>query len=121
MGQTIHLTSIEADHCPTKALSHRINHILQHGGREDAPLCAYYQDHHFQHITPEHLVNLLRTAVKSLKLHEAGIDPNLIGVHSLRAGRAMALKLQGEADTTIMKHGRWTSLTFLQYIHNQIG
>jgi len=33
----------------------------------------------------------------------------------------MALKLNGESDTTIMKQGQWTSLTFLQYIHNQIG
>ena len=32
----------------------------------------------------------------------------------------MAMKLHGESDTTIMKMGRWTSLTFLQYIHNQI-
>ena len=33
----------------------------------------------------------------------------------------MALKLHGESDMTIMKHGRWSGLTFLQYIHNQIG
>ena len=33
----------------------------------------------------------------------------------------MALKLHGYADTTIMKMGRWTSLTFLMYIHNQIA
>eukprot|EP00957_Ditylum_brightwellii_P044591 3381146-Ditylum_brightwellii.AAC.1 len=73
------------------------------------------------HVTPKQLVTLLHTAVKSLNLHEAGIDPDLIGVHSLRARGAMALKLHEAADTTIMKHGRWTSLTFLQYIHNQIG
>eukprot|EP00957_Ditylum_brightwellii_P199008 15169782-Ditylum_brightwellii.AAC.1 len=94
MGQNIFLTSTEADHCPIKALARRINHILQHGGREDTPLCTYYHDHQFKHVTPEHLVNLLRAAVKSLKLHEAGIDPDLIGVHSLCAGGAMSLKLQ---------------------------
>ena len=33
----------------------------------------------------------------------------------------MALKLHGYDDTTIMKMGRWTSLTFLMYIHNQIA
>ena len=33
----------------------------------------------------------------------------------------MALKLHGYDDTTIIKIGRWTSLTFLQYIHNQIA
>jgi hypothetical protein len=54
-------------------------------------------------------------------LDQAGIDPDIVGVHSLRAGGAMSLKLQGESDTTIMKQGRWSGLTFLQYIHNQIG
>jgi hypothetical protein len=33
----------------------------------------------------------------------------------------MALKLMGETDTTIKKMGRWSSLTFLEYIHNQIA
>jgi hypothetical protein len=33
----------------------------------------------------------------------------------------MALKLQGVEDSTIMKIGRWTGLTFLTYIHSQIG
>ena len=63
----------------------------------------------------------IRSAVATLNLDATGINPDLVGVHSLRAGGAMALKLQGEQDTTIMKMGRWTSLTFLQYIHNQIA
>ena len=33
----------------------------------------------------------------------------------------MALKLQGYDDTTTEIFGRYTSLTFLQYIHNQIA
>jgi hypothetical protein len=44
-----------------------------------------------------------------------------IGTHSLRAPGAMALKLQGVSDSTIMKIGRWTGLTFLTYIHTQTG
>ena len=63
----------------------------------------------------------IRAAVTTLNLHTGGIDPYLVGVHSLRAGGAMAMKLHGFNDTTIMKTGRWTSLTFLQYIHNQIA
>jgi hypothetical protein len=39
----------------------------------------------------------------------------------LRAGGAMALKLSGASDSTIMRVGRWTSLTYLTYIHTQIG
>ena len=39
-------------------------------------------------------------------LYNKGIDQTLVGVHSLRAGGAMALKLNGESDTVIMKIGR---------------
>jgi hypothetical protein len=38
---------------------------------------------------------------------------NLISSHSLRAGGAMAMKLSGASDSTIMRVGRWTSLTYL--------
>jgi len=67
------------------------------------------------------MIETIRQAIRSLQLDQKGIDPDLIGVHSLRAGGAMALKLNGASDTTIMKMGRWTSMTFLQYIHNQIA
>ena len=63
----------------------------------------------------------VRQCIKNLNLHLNGIDVDLIGVHSLRAGGAMVFKLQGVADTIIQKQGRWTSMTFLQYIHNQIA
>ena len=63
----------------------------------------------------------LQRTVKILRLDKQGIDSDLVGVHSLRAGGAMALKLHGFNDTTIMKQGHWTSLTFLMYIHRQIA
>ena len=63
----------------------------------------------------------IRQAVTTLKLKKQGISKSLIGVHSLRAGGAMAMELNGVSDTTIMKQGRWHVLTFLQYIHNQIA
>jgi hypothetical protein len=62
----------------------------------------------------------IRNCIKDLELHKNGIDIDLIGVHLLRAGGAMALKLQSVSDTIIQKQGCWTSMTFLQYIHNQI-
>lgn len=67
------------------------------------------------------MIKHLRNAVIKLDMANSGITPELVGVHSFRAGGAMALKLNGASDTTIMKMGRWTSLTFLQYIHNQIA
>ena len=72
-------------------------------------------------ITALDMLRALRQSAKALNLHENGIDPDLIGVHLLCAGGAMALKLQGVSDTTIQKQGRWRPMTFLQYIHNQIA
>ena len=50
-----------------------------------------------------------------------GYTLDRISPHSLRAGGAMAMKLSGTSDSTIMKVGWWSSLTYLTYIHLQIG
>ena len=121
MGQTIHQESIQANHCPVKALARRLSHILNNGGNDDTLICMYKNNENISAVTPADLIQAIRASVRALKLHKAGIDPDIVGVHSLRAGGAMALKLHSESDTTIMKHGRWSGLTFLQYIHNQIG
>ena len=121
MGQTIHHECIMEDHCPVKALARRIYHILSNNGTDTALICMYTQDDQLCSVTPTDMISGIRNSVKTLRLDKSGIDPNIVGVHSLRAGGAMALKLHGESDTTIMKQGRWSGLTFLQYIHNQIG
>jgi hypothetical protein len=61
------------------------------------------------------------TAIMVLGLATNGIDLDFLGVHSLRGSGATALKFAGENDTTIVKNGRWSGLTFLQYIRSQIG
>jgi hypothetical protein len=121
MGDTIHQQAINKDCCPVRALAIRVNDILTHGGSHDTLLCEYYTTSGFIAIESKEIIDLVRTTAASLGLNEFAIDPDLLGSHSLRAGGAMALKLHGYDDTTIMKMGRWTSLTFLQYIHNQIA
>ena len=63
----------------------------------------------------------MKVVVLRLHLEDHGITPNDVGSHSLRAGGAMTLKLNEISGTLIKKAGRWTSMAFLQYIHNQIG
>ena len=123
MGETIHQFAIDSKFCPVKALAYRVHHILTHKGTTDNLLCDVFntKTKQWNQVTPNAMLKNIRQAVHDLKLEDSGINPDLIGVHSLRAGGAMALKLQGASDTTIMKMGRWTSLTFLQYIHNQIA
>ncbi len=124
MGQTIHHVALTNGRpCPVRALATRVFHILQAGGTADSCLCDYYNTttNTWHSIDPQYLITQIRATVKQLNLHQQGIDPDLVGVHSLRAGGAMALKLHGCTDTTIQKLGRWSSTTFLQYIHEQIA
>jgi hypothetical protein len=121
MGDTIHQKAIDIDACPVKALAHRVHDILSNGDTNDSLLCSYKHNSKWHNITSAEIIKLVRASARQLNLHKQAIDPDLIGAHSLRSGGAMALRLHGFDDTTIMKMGRWTSLTFLQYIHTQIA
>ena len=122
MGDTIHQQANGRDTCPIKALAHRIHHINTHNGAsDDRLLCDYFDNGEWHSLQSTDIITIVRTSAKILKLDKQGIHPDLIGAHSLRAGSAMALCLHGFEDTVIMKMGRWTSLTFLQYIHTQIA
>ena len=122
MGQTIHQEALpEKATCPIKALARRVHHILSNKGSTSSPICRFRKNNKWETIKPKDMIQGVRAAVLDLQLEKVGIAPDLVGVHSLRAGGAMAMKLTGHSDTTIMKHGRWRSLTFLEYIHNQIG
>ena len=65
--------------------------------------------------------NTLKCVVEELGLQAQGINPNQVASHSLRSGGAMALHLNGVSDNVIKKLGRWSSDTFLIYIHEQIA
>lgn len=121
MGDTIHQVATGTPDCPVRALAFRVHHVLSNGGSNDSLLCDYFADGSWHSVTSKEIVQVLRVGARALGLDKQAIDPDLIGAHSLRAGGAMALKLHGFDDTTIMKMGRWTSLTFLQYIHTQIA
>lgn len=123
MGQTIHHFCTKKATSPIKALARRVHHIYKNGGTSDTLLCDYWDGNNeeFVSITSSDIRTLVRATVAYLKLETKGIDPSLVGTHSLRSGGAMALKLSGHDDTTIMKYGRWSSLTFTMYIHTQIA
>ena len=121
MGQRTHHESFASELSQVCLLARRVHHVLQHGGTDEIFLCKYWTPQGLQAVTPADLITAIHLLVILLGLNKVGINPNLIRVHSLRAGGAMALKLHGKSNTTIMKMGRWSSLTFLMYIHDQIG
>lgn len=120
-GETITQNKVDKEACPIRALARRIHHILSNGGTDENLLSDYWDGSQWKTIESKDIVAAVRAACTALKLEEKGFDPDLIGAHSLRAGGAMAMKLHGEDAITIKKIGRWTSLTFTQYIHNQIA
>ena len=67
----------------------------------------------FSMVTQTDIIIVIRLSVSALKLRHAGINPDLVRVHSLRAGGGMSLKLYGESNTTVMKMGWCSSLTLL--------
>ena len=119
-GQTLHHESTGPNGA-VAALARRTHHILSNTGSENQLICDVCEDEAWTSVTSTEIVHAVRQAAKSLNLQEKGIDPDMIGAHSLRAGGAMALKIMGETDSTIRKFGRWTSDTWMMYIHSQIS
>ncbi len=74
-----------------------------------------------RHITGGLIINAVHEAVKDINLHKNGLPEKSVGSHSLRAGGAMVMHLNGVQDNTSKKMGRWISDTFLMYIHEQIS
>ena len=63
----------------------------------------------------------IRHSAIACSLESKGYDLSRIGSHSLRAGGAVMLKLNGYDSDMIKKLGRWRSDTYLRYIQSQIA
>ena len=72
-------------------------------------------------MTSSHVRIKLRAAAAEIGDTNLGFSAEDIGCHSLRSGAAMAMKLAGVSEYTIMIIGRWKSLAFLDYIRKQVA
>jgi hypothetical protein len=123
-NQTIHHTSTYQPDCPVKALARRLHHIHTFATDPHITIISTYfspQHPEGQHLRPTTITSALRQGVLDLQLHLAGFTIKQISTHSLRAGGAMALHLNGVQAHLIKKVGRWSSDTFITYIHEQIA
>ena len=121
MGQTITQHASGTMECLVAALAIVVHKILTNGGNDDTILCSVKINSGWEDINSPQIISMVRDTAAELKNHEQAINLDLVGAHLLRAGGTMALKLHGYDNTTIMKKVHWTSLTFLQYIHNQVA
>ena len=118
-GATIHHTAVPGWFCPVKCLARRVASIRT-GGMPDSTPLSYVSPG--THVVADHILKAVRAAAMQTGLTQnAGYALDRIGAHSLRASGAMALKLNAYSAEDIMKIGRWTSTTFLTYIHSQIA
>jgi integrase len=118
-GSTMHHTATLDMFCPVKALANRV-HTLHAVAPQDARLPISLVPNS-PHITATDVTRAVRESVLLSGLLNAGYSPTRVSAHSLRASGAMALKLNGVDGDLIMKLGRWSSTTWLTYIHSQIS
>ena len=120
-GQLMHHHATGKIDCPTAALARRVHHVLQHTKDTETLTCTCFQGKYRKNVTNEHINSIVKGAVAALGLTKNGYTKQLVSSHSLRAGGAMAMKLNGIDRDAIRKVGRWSSDTFLMYIHTQIS
>ena len=119
-GAFVHHFAVGGPICPVAALARRIDYLRGHPPA--TPLSSMStQARRSKAISDRDITVAVRWGATSDCLLSRGYTLDRVSSHSLRAGGAMAMKLSGATDSTIMRIGRWTSLTYLTYIHSQIG
>ena len=106
MGKTITQHAIGNAIYPSQSLAQMVRHILSNGGTYSTLLCAYFAKGKWHTAKSKAVFDIARTTAKAMGLDKTGIDPDLIGAHSLHADGAMALNMHGYVDTPIMKMER---------------
>ena len=119
-GAVVHHEAFGGPLCPVAALARRVA-TISHAGATCPLNRVFHTSGRVTAVTDRDIGTAVRWGATSDGLLAKGYTLNRISSHSLRAGGAMAMKLSGASDSTIMRVGRWTSLTYLTYIHTQIG
>jgi hypothetical protein len=119
-GAVVHHSHGRGPICPVAALARRVDNI-QKGPARGNIILVYHAGGRVSWVTDRDIRIAVRWGATSDQLTSRGYTLNRVSSHSLRAGRAMAMKLSGTSDSTIMRVRRWSSLTYLTYIHSQNG
>jgi len=123
-GQTLSHHALENKNpcCPVRALVARTIDMIKDGASQDTLICAFQDSPKmaWQHVHSKDMVKAVKDAVEIKKSKDNGFDESKVGSHSLRAGGAMALYITKHSAIEIQRAGRWTSTTFMEYIHGQL-
>jgi hypothetical protein len=105
--------------CPCKAAARRFARMRLCAPNNANAILSLYAPH--KHVSATQMGGCIKVAALRSMIWLQGYDLLRIGPHSLRASGAMQLKLNGVSDSMIQKMGRWSSNTWLQYLHGQIS
>ena len=119
-GAAVHHSRGRGSICPVAALDRRVTNI-QAGPARGSINLVYQTGGRISQMSDRDIGIAVRWGVTWDNLISKGYTLNRVSSHSLRAGGAMAMKLSGASGSTIMWVGRWSSLTYLTYIHSQMG
>jgi hypothetical protein len=119
-GAVVHHNHGRGPICPVAALARRVANI-QAGPAWGNINIVYHARGRVSWVTDRDIGFAVWWGVTSNQLTSRGYTLDRVSSHSLRAGGAMAMKLSGASDSTIMRVKRWSSLMYLTYIHSQIG
>ncbi len=115
-GTVVHHKAIGGLICPVLAIAQCIGNIQR--GPITMPIgWVYHSSGAISRVTDQDIGMGIHWGATFDCLLAQGYTLDRISPHSLRAGVAMAMKLSGALDSTIMKVGQWSSLTYLTYIH----
>lgn len=123
-GQTLSHHALKDNNpcCAVHALVSRTIDLIQDGAQPETLICAFRESPQmaWQHVRSKDMVKAVKDAVRIKRTKDNGFDESKVGSHSLRAGGAMALYITKHSAIEIQRAGRWTSTTFMEYIHGQL-
>jgi hypothetical protein len=105
--------------CPCKAAARRLAQMRRCDPPNANAILRLYAPN--KHVSATNMAGGIRVAALRSMIWLQGYDLLRIGPHSLRASGDMQLKLNGASDSVIQKLGRWSNMTWLQYLHGQIS
>jgi len=74
----------------------------------------------WQHVHSKDMIKAIKDAAEIKKSKDNGFDKSKVSSHSLQTRGAMALYITRHSAIEIQQAGRWTSTTFMEYIHGQL-
>jgi len=109
--------------CPVCAVVLRVIDFLQDGASPDTLICTFREAKSlpWQFVRDKDIVKVVKDALLAPDLWNLRFSKEEVGLHSLHTGGAMALYINQCSALEIQRAGRWTSTTFLEYIHSQLA